>query len=122
MPPFADFLFFGVILYIILPTIVLGLWGKANDRWAAFATIVALLVIFAGDLAVRPQVNVSFWSIVLGYAVYQLALAWTFFRWRSRPFFYVAVGLATLPLAAAKFVPMISESAFGFLGISYVTF
>src|SRR6476620_11736835 len=120
MAPFADFLFFGVMLYIILPTILLGLFGKANDRWAAFATVAALVVIFGGDLAVRPQVNVSFWSIVIAYGAYQLALAWAFFRWRSRPFFYAAVVLSILPLAAAKFLPLTADTAFGFLGISYV--
>src|SRR4051794_28421545 len=105
MAPFADFLFFGVMLYIILPTIVLGLFGRANDRWASIASVAALLVIFSGELLIRPQLNLPFWGIVAGYAVYQLALAWALFRWRSRPFFYCAVFLAILPLAAAKFAP-----------------
>ena len=122
MAPFADFLFFGVMLYIILPTILLGLFGRANDRWASVACIAALLVIFSGELLVRPQLNLPFWGIVAAYAVYQLALAWALFRWRTRPFFYCAVFLAILPLAAAKFVPLVPDTAFGFIGISYVTF
>ena len=55
MAPFADFLFFGVMLYILLPTIVLGLFGKANARWAFIATLLALCVIYGDELIVRPK-------------------------------------------------------------------
>ncbi len=123
MAPFADFLFFRVmLLYIILPTIVFGLFGKANRRWAALANLVSLVIIFWGEINIRPTVAVQFLELVAGYAVYQTGLAWAFFRWRSRPFFYVAIPLAILPLACSKFLPLIPDTAFGFYGISYITF
>lgn len=128
MAPFADFLFFGVMLYILLPTIVLGLFGKANARWAFVATLLGLCVTFWDELVVRPKsathgpIVLPFLAILLAYAAYQLILTMCFFRWRSRPFFFVTVGLSILPLAASKFLPLIPDTAFGFLGISYVTF
>src|SRR4051812_25505245 len=128
MAPFADFLFFGVMLYILLPTIVLGLLGKANARWAFIATLLGLCVVYGDELVMRPKTGthaaivLPFLAIVLAYAVYQLVLTMCFFHWRSKPFFYIAVGLSILPLAASKFLPLIPDTAFGFLGISYVTF
>src|SRR3954464_1915643 len=103
MNPFADFLFFGVMLYILIPTILLGLFGRANARWAIVANLAALAVIFSGDLAFRPGISLPFVGIVAGYALYQLILVTCFFRWRSRPFFYIAVALAIVPLACTKF-------------------
>ena len=110
------------MLYIILPTILLGLMGRANARWSMIANLAALAVIFAGDLQFRPGIGLPFLGIVAAYAAYQLILVMCFFRWRSRPFFYAAVALAILPLAATKFLPLIPDTAFGFIGISYVTF
>src|SRR4051812_16284768 len=121
MAPFADFLFFGVMLYLIIPTILLGLFGRANTRWSTVANIIALLVIFAGDLLVRPKVAVPFIAVVVAYGVYQTMITYVFFRWRSKPLFYATVALSILPLAAAKFLPLIPETSFGFIGISYVT-
>ena len=49
MIPYADFLFFGFMLYIVLPTIVLGLFGKANSRWALIATVLVLVVLLSDE-------------------------------------------------------------------------
>lgn len=124
MVPYADFLFFGLIfLYIVLPTIVLGLLGRANVRWNFIANLIVLAVVFGTDLVVHPGVAVPEIWIVLGYAVYQMLLAFGFLRWKSRRTFWVTLGLAILPLAATKFLPSFpGENAFGFIGISYVTF
>ncbi|MEO8351805.1 MAG: D-alanyl-lipoteichoic acid biosynthesis protein DltB, partial [Chthoniobacteraceae bacterium] len=51
------------------------------------------------------------------------ALAQALVRRKSRSFFRVVLVLSLLPLATAKFVPLLSPgSLFGFLGISYVSF
>ncbi len=124
MVPYADFLFFGLIfLYIVLPTIALGMFGRANSRWALVATILVLCLVFSSDLVVHPGVVVPEIWIAGGYALFEGLVALGFLRWKSTRTFYAAVGLAILPLCATKFVPFFpGDNAFGFIGISYVTF
>lgn len=123
MAPYADFTYFGLLLYLVIPTIVLGMFGKANARWALFATVVAAVVHFWEDLPLRPGWPVSELWIVAGYAAWQSLISLALLRWKSRALFRLSLALTLLPLAAAKFLPQLSPgSEFGFLGISYVTF
>ena len=123
MTPYADFTFFGLVLYALIPTLLLGWFGRANGRWALFITVVFLALQFNTPLAVRPGMVVSEIWIVLGYALYQWALAEALLRVKWPKAFPIAVGLAILPLAVAKFLPQIApHTALGFAGISYVTF
>lgn len=123
MSPYADFTYFGLLLYLLVPTVVLGLFGKANARWAFLASGAMLLVHLSHPLVVRPGFVVRELTIALGFLVYQGALSWAFLKWKSRRLFPWAVILSIAPLAAAKFLPELwPGTAFGFLGISYVTF
>ena len=124
MAPYADFTYFGLLLYIVVPTILLGLFGRANARWALFATVVVCVVQFTDDLD----------------AAARLASARTLGRGRLRRLaddrrarlsaLEIARRLSTsrlrsalLPLAVAKYLPHLAPgSELGFPGISYVTF
>ena len=126
MIPFGDFTFFGLLLYAVLPAILLGALGLL-DRWGRWwmllVTLGVLAVQFGGDLAIRPGFEVREIWIVLGYAAFQGIVAVGFLRWKTRATFYLALGLALLPLVLAKVLPLIApDTMFGFLGISYVTF
>jgi len=123
--PYADFTYFGLLLYAVIPTIILGLFGKAGWRWATLVTVGMLLVQYYGLLNVRPQLPVREIWIVIGFAVWQCATVGVFAKSGARAgwSFYVAVAVSLIPLAASKFFPAISpKSEFGFLGISYITF
>ncbi len=123
MTPFSDFTYFGLLLYIALPTLALGLLGRANRRWTLLATVLVAVLNFSDDIAIRPGVFVHELWIALGFALYQGALAAVLLRWKSTTLFRVLLALSILPLAAAKFLPVIAPgTVFGFLGISYVTF
>ena len=123
MKPFADFTFFGLLLYIAIPAIILGLFGRANARWTLIATLAFLGLQFHEPLEVRPGFFIREIWIVLGYAAWQWALAQAFLRWKFRGAFPSALILAILPLAVAKYLPQIvPHTVFGFFGISYVTF
>ena len=123
MTPFGDFIFFGLLLYAVVPTILLGLFGKAGRWWLLFVSVALLAVQFGGDLAIQPGWEVNEIWIVLGYALFEGAVAWAFLRWKSRVTFWIALALAILPLATSKVLPLIAtDTVFGFLGISYVTF
>ena len=123
MIPFSDFHYFGLLLYILIPTIALGMFGRANRAWALLATLLVAVANFSDDTPIRPDVFVREVWIALGFALYQGALAAALLRWKSTRLFRVSLLLSILPLAAAKFLPLISPGTlFGFLGISYVTF
>ncbi len=123
MVPFGDFEYFGLLLYILLPLIVLGLLGWSS-RVATLGAIAVLLVLQStGFVPVRPDFHVREIYLILGYTAFQGVVAWWLFKRRSRPVFYAAVSLSLLPLLASKFLPtLIPHTAFGFLGISYITF
>ena len=123
MIPFGDFPFFGLLLYAVIPTILLGLLGRAGRWWTLLVTLGVLGLQFSNDLLVRPGFELREIWIVLGYAAYEGAVALAFLRWKTRATFYAALALTLLPLVAAKVLPFLTaETAFGFLGISYVTF
>ncbi len=125
MIPYADFTFFGLLLYAVVPTLILGLFGRAGWRWTVFVTAAMLVVQYHGLLTIRSGLAVRELWIVIGFAVWQWAIV-RLFASGGAPggsFFYGSVAASLLPLVAAKVLPVIRPgSQFGFLGISYVTF
>jgi membrane protein involved in D-alanine export len=123
--PYADFSYFVLLLYIAVPTVVLGLFGRAGWRWALLVTSVMLVVQYQDVLHLRKHFLVSEIWLVLAFASWQWLVVLGFARARARAgwLFYTAIGLSVLPLALAKGIPLVSpKTQFGFLGISYVTF
>ena len=122
MAPYADFTYFGLLLYIVIPTIVLGLFGRANARWGLFATVLVCVVQCSDDIPVVHGGHVREIWILVATAIWQSGVAFGFLRWKSRPTFYAALALSIAPLIAAKcLIHPTPDIAFGF-GISYVTF
>ncbi|MCC7106978.1 MAG: D-alanyl-lipoteichoic acid biosynthesis protein DltB [Chloroflexi bacterium] len=127
MIPYADFLYFGVTLYLVIPTLILGLIGWLPWRWPLIATLIMLVVQYWGSAGIQAMPAIREMYVLGAYAVMQWAIAVGFLvargRGRSRWQFYSAVGLSLLPLVVAKVFPLLSPiSQLGFLGISYVTF
>jgi membrane protein involved in D-alanine export len=125
--PYADFLYFGVLLYVAVPTVGVGLLRRGARYWLLLATAGMLVVQYFRQQAVLPHLTVREIWLVLGYAVLQWGVAGGLLlsrrRAKKRGVFYLASALALLPLAAIKFVPLFAPSyQVGFLGISYVTF
>ena len=66
MIPYADFTYFGLLLYAVVPTLILGLFGKAGWRWATVITAGMLLVQYHGFLNIRPHFSVrEIWILIL---------------------------------------------------------
>ena len=148
MTPFANWTFFGLLLlYAALPILVLGLLGKASAKWCFIITLPILVLVFAqrdntvlrlagahlpdvgGAMLTRPWtstvngIEFSPLYLFLFCVAWQLWVPFAFLRWKSNRTFYIAMALTLLPLGTSKLMPFVShESAFGFLGISYVTF
>lgn len=123
MDPFADFSYFAVLAYVLLPAVIAGFFGLLNRWWTLGIMLVLLIVQTNKTIPLRPEFAVREWTLVAGYTVFQGLVAWVFLRWKNRWTFYGAVGAALLPLAASKLLPVLfPHTVFGFLGISYVTF
>ena len=84
MSPYADFTYFGLFLYLLIPTVVLGLFGRANARWALFASAAATLIHFSDELPIRPGFHLREWWIALAFFGYQTAQAFALLRFKSR--------------------------------------
>jgi membrane protein involved in D-alanine export len=127
MIPYANFSFFGLMLYVVVPTILFGIIGRAGRRWAFAMTVLYLIAQYSDRLHVTTYLSIPNLAIVGSYAVFEWLIAALFLaaRLQAKSFlrFCVAFLLALSPLLAAKFLPLTFPGIqFGFLGISYVTF
>jgi membrane protein involved in D-alanine export len=148
MSPFANWTFFGLLLlYAVVPIVVLGLLGKASAKWCFIITLPILGFVFAyhdntvlrlagghlpetgGALLTRPWTNTATGVEFSPLYLFLLCVAWqmwvpfAFLRWKSGRIFVPAILLTLAPLALNRLMPFVShDSAFGFIGISYVTF
>lgn len=128
MIPYADFLYFGVLLYVAVPALLLGVAGLCSWRGVILVASVAMLLPSYLDVReVLPGVEIREVWVVAGYALFQWGVGVGFLclrRWTARRWpFHFAVALALLPLIAVKYVPGTAlQIDAAFLGISYVTF
>lgn len=143
MLPYGDFTYFFLLLYVVVPTIVLGLLGRATWRGTLFAT--ALVLAFQLYRQIEPvfglELREVWWFVIFG--AWETALAFAFLKLRRVPPpkavpgkeappaptqkwcmpTWLALTLATAPLLimkAAPFVPALSPLKY--LGLSYLTF
>jgi membrane protein involved in D-alanine export len=145
MIPYADFLYFGILLYVALPTLLIRRWLGFSRAWVVLATAAMLVVqygtiahllplITAGTAGAAGGLTTSgglaevrvLW-VVMACGVFQWVVAQSFLWMRARtawyPPFPAALLLTLLPLVAARFLPLaIPGAQVGFLGMSYVTF
>ena len=125
MIPYANFAYLLLLLYVAVPTIILGLFGWAGWRWALLVTTAILVAQYHGILHLSAHFPVREIWIVLAFAVWQWLTVRAFAGAGVRAGwpFYGALGVSLLPLAAEKVIPLVcAKTQFGFLGISYVTF
>jgi len=125
--PYANFLYFGILLYPVVPTVLLGLAGRISWRWILLVTLAVLVVQYSETLQIAQSVAIREIWVVAGYTLIEWLIArgllWVRGQTSRRLPCYVALGLALLPLLAAKFLPLLMPgSLLGFLGLSYITF
>jgi membrane protein involved in D-alanine export len=125
MPAYGDFTYFGLLLYIVVPTIVLGLLGRVGKWWILFTTALVLTVQLSGRFRLLQQ-NIELREVwfFAAFGIWQGALAFAFLKLRKPRFLaWPAVAFAIAPLVLAKAIPLQTPSgALTHVGISYVTF
>lgn len=126
MTPYAGFLYFGVLLYLAVPIVSLGLAGVRPRRFLFASTAVMLVLQFG---LVPPATNGSALGAigrVAGFGLAQWAIAAAFLavrtRGKHRLVFYGAIAAALVPLVLVKAVHGAPASLVAFAGISYASF
>jgi len=127
MIPYTSFLYFGISLYVVLPSLLIGWVKKLSRLWIFIATLGMLIVQYAVPQKILPNVTISDIWLVAVYVVFEWLTAMIFLLIRQRGahrlIFYAALLLGLLPLLGAKFIPLFNVPyGFVFLGLSYVTF
>lgn len=127
MIPYADFSYWGVLIYPTLPTVLVG-WGRRlRQAWILIATLGMLVVQYSAERVIGQNIVVREIWLVVSFIAFECLLAGSFMwlrqRTDTRRLVWVAVGLALLPLLATRLLPRLAPSfQIGFLGISYLTF
>jgi membrane protein involved in D-alanine export len=125
--PYADFRYWGLLLYPALPLIALA-WGRRlRQVWIIAATVGMLAVQYSAERSFGTSATVREIWLVVGVALFQYLVAEAFLelrqRTRARWLFWSALGLGLLPLVGGRMLPAFAPSyVIGFAGISYLTF
>ena len=98
---YADFLYFGVALYALVPTLLVRIAFRFSQTWILIATVFMLALGYQSILVVANTWAVYEVGIMAAYAVYELAVAaiflWLRRRTASRWVFYSALCARACP-------------------------
>lgn len=131
MTAYASFLYFGLLLYPVVPAILLGLGGWLRRWYVLLAGLLALAVQYGWESITGASGHRISPLLLLGiYALFSGGLVQLFALLRPRVagkwLFWAALGLGLAPLALVKLLPLVGQGALveilGFAGISYLTF
>ena len=134
MTPYATFLYFGILLYLLVPFILDGIArpvrAASGRAWIVVMTLVMTIFHFWDNHeAVLKHTPRELW-MVLAYVFIQWLNATCFLRSTIKKkngfVFFIALTITIVPFFIAKFTVLPARSPdhplFGFLGISYITF
>src|ERR1700685_3460194 len=68
MIPYADFLYFGIFLYIALPTLLIRRWLGFSRAWVLLATAAMLLVQYGTTLHLLPVTSPESFGVKGGFS------------------------------------------------------
>lgn len=133
MTPYTTFLYFGILAYIAIPTIIIGLIAKKrlSQGWLLLAMAIMLIIQYYFPQNFFRNTTVDVLWLLITYAVFQWVVARGLLLLHTtkkskgvlRVGFYVALVCALAPLIAVKLAPVFNDvSPIAFVGISYVTF
>lgn len=127
LTPYANLFYFGVLLYVVVPTTIIRLIGRYWRTWLVIAVALMLVVQYWSVQKLWHQVSINTLWLVLGYAIFEWTIAFGFLLLRrkikNRGIYYSALVLGLAPLLLVKFLPLfVNVNQIGFLGISYLTF
>ncbi|MCR2024156.1 D-alanyl-lipoteichoic acid biosynthesis protein DltB [Anaerotruncus colihominis] len=114
MTPYSGLLFFYLLALLLLPAVVLGLWGKSLRGYSFVFSVLMLVLVFGEGGQLPALIAFYLWEGVI-FLLYR--------RWWEKIPLWLVVPLALLPLALVKVGEVWSAFAlFRLLGVSYMTF
>jgi membrane protein involved in D-alanine export len=128
MIPYATFLYFGVVLCVVVPAVLLRLTTR-RIRWAVLLPTIVMLAVHApsGNVPGGGRATAAIAAMIV-YALVQwlvaVGLLWVTRAGpstRARVAFYVSVAVGLLPLVIVRVRPDL-DRAIALLGLSYITF
>lgn len=141
MIPYGDFLFFFIALGLLLPVILLGIFGKRNNILNTIVTFIMIMLIFKDPNKNLFNISILSYEMVsfILFVVFQIVLIKSYVKIvktkNTSSIFYTVIFLSILPLAVVKIVQssmfgfhsvqvngLPIKSMIGFLGISYIMF
>jgi membrane protein involved in D-alanine export len=128
MIPYADFGYWGLLLYPALPAFVVG-WGRRlRQSWILVATLGMLALQYSSERTIGTSATIREVWLLVGVALFEYIVAAAFLGVRRDVssagwLCWLAVFLALAPLVGARVVPGIAPTyAIGFVGMSYLIF
>lgn len=118
MIPYSSFFFFYILALILLPAIILGLFGKSIKRYGLIASILMIILVFTNSkLGFKYLIVFYLIQLVLvkGYSIIRP-------KYNKRWLPWIMVLMSIMPLVISKASGIFSSTQLGFLGISYLTF
>lgn len=118
MIPYSGLFFFYIAFLLLVPAIALGLNGKPIKRYALFANILMIILIFQSSL----KQSICLLAFYLGELV--LVKGYLFIRKKfdQRWILWIVLLLSIIPLVLVKWGNILIHREVGFIGISYLTF
>ncbi|WP_088071379.1 D-alanyl-lipoteichoic acid biosynthesis protein DltB [Gottfriedia luciferensis] len=119
MIPYSTFTFFGILIILLIPTVIMGFLGKKLANYTTFLSFVFLLIVFSSS----KQQALYLVAYILWVSI--LIKCYSAYRKKANHSFvyFLCVFLSILPLIIVKLSPFFeSTTLVGFLGISYLTF
>src|SRR5437016_13548173 len=111
MIPYANFLYFGVLLIPALISLLVGIARVLKRAWILIATLLMLVVQYSNVLNITPSITLPEIALVLFYAAYEALILFAYSavrpRVNNRLLFYLALLLALAPLVVSKLVPVL---------------
>jgi membrane protein involved in D-alanine export len=124
--PYADSLYFSLLLYLAVILAILGLTGRLSWRWVIGINAAMVAAQFSFPIGLEPETSVKI-AAVAAFGITQWVVAAAYLRLRRGNWplasFRLALALALVPMVLVKAWPMShAGSLVAFVGLSYVSF
>jgi membrane protein involved in D-alanine export len=122
--PYTDFSFFGALITLAIPALILRARGKDIRLWILAASVTIIILEFHHSRQMLVSLGI-FAAVQIGaiFGFQAICRAQPPQSKGRRYGFYAALASTLLPLVACRALPFFAKGiTFGFLGISYVTF
>lgn len=128
MEAFGEVRFFGLLIFLLIPAVILGLRARNQRYYILLSSLIAITAMlqFKHIQLIYLAVYTAWqWVVIRSYLQYRLSLTkekLAAVGRRAKQLYSLALIASLAPLLISKTAGLFSLSWFGFIGISYLTF